>query len=379
MRSLPLSSHAGLIALCASVVVGLAACGSSPEQLKPVPLSPPANVVNAVQLWSAQVGPAGSPLAPHLVAERAFVAASNGTVAALDLRTGQDIWRTELKTPLSAGVGSDGQTAAVVTRENELVALGAAGVKWRVRLPARTSTAPLVAGGRIFVLMSDRSVSAFDAGNGARLWTQSRPSEPLVLEQGGVLLAVGNTLVAGLSARLTGLDPLTGSVRWQTLMASSRGTNEVERLVDLVGSVSREANSVCARAFSAGVGCVEVGQSLPTWSNTANGVHGVSGDQNLVFGSESNGHVLAWKRSNGDVAWQVDRLKNRELTSPLAVGRVVVVGDSDGFVHVLSKEDGRDMARLTTDGSAVVGAPVILDQVLVVQTAKGGVFAWRPQ
>jgi outer membrane protein assembly factor BamB len=310
---------------------------------------------------------------------RVYVASAQGTVAALDTETGRDVWRVDVGAELGAGVGSDGQSAAVITRDNELVHLAEGREQWRIRLPARSFTAPLVAGGRVFVLLADRSVGAYDGSTGARLWVQSRPGEPLVLGQGGVLLAVGNTLVAGLSARLTGLDPANGSVQWQALMASSRGTNEVERLVDLVGTVSRVGDSVCARAFGASVGCVDASRGSVVWSKPAKGSHGLGGDATLVFGTETDGTVQAWQRTNGEAAWRVDRLKYRDLSAPLAVGRVVVAGDSQGNVHLLSREDGSDMARFTTDGSPIVGAPVVSGQVLIVQTRKGGVYAWRPQ
>jgi outer membrane protein assembly factor BamB len=359
--------------------LGMVGCSSTPEKLKPTPLNAPAQVIGTTKIWTAQIGAVEAPLAPMVVDGRVFVASSSGTVAALDAATGNEFWRLNVGATLGAGVGADGQTAAVITRENELLALRDGKVQWRTRLPARSFTAPLVAGGRVFVLMSDRSVSAYDGGQGTRLWTQSRPSEPLVLGQGGVLLAVGDTLVAGLSSRMTGLDPNNGAVRWQALLAASRGTNEVERLVDLVGSASRDGNSVCARAFSAAVGCVDAGKGTPVWNKPAQGTNGLGGDAQLIFGSESDGRVLAWQRATGEPAWSVDRLKYRNLTAPLAVGRAVVVGDAEGLVHVLSREDGSDLTRLSTDGSPIVGAPVVAGQVLIVLTQKGGLFAWRPQ
>jgi outer membrane protein assembly factor BamB len=166
-------------------------------------------------------------------------------------------------------------------------------------------------------------------------------------------------------------------VRWQTAVTTSRGTNEVERLVDLVGGVSREGNSVCARAFGAAVGCVDAAAGQTVWSKAAEGTQGIHGDERIVVGSESDGRVLAWQRVNGERAWDVSRFKYRNLTSPLVLGRVVVVGDSNGFVHVLSAEDGSDMTRLSTDGSGIAGAPVVAGQNMVVQTRQGALYAWR--
>ena len=88
---------------------------------------------------------------------------------------------------------------------------------------------------------------------------------------------------------------------------------------------------------------------------------------------------MAWQRVKGDRGWEVDRLKFRELTAPLALGRLLVVGDGTGLVHLLSREDGSELTRLTTDGSPILASPVLSGPALVVQTLNGGVFAWRSQ
>jgi len=57
----------------------------------------------------------------------------------------------------------------------------------------------------------------------------------------------------------------------------------------------------------------------------------------------------------------------------------VVVGDNTGLVHLLSREDGSPLNRLSTDGSAIAAAPVVAGDTLVVVTQKGGVFGFRPE
>ena len=104
---------------------------------------------------------------------------------------------------------------------------------WRQKLNAQTFTAPLVAGERVFVQTADRSVLGFDGASGQRLWSLPRNADPLVVRQSGVLVAAGDTLLAGNGGRLSAIQPLTGQVRWDLVIGSSRGTNEVERLVDL--------------------------------------------------------------------------------------------------------------------------------------------------
>jgi outer membrane protein assembly factor BamB len=194
-----------------------------------------------------------------------------------------------------------------------------------------------------------------------------------------VLIPVGDTLVVGQGGRLVGMNPLNGTVRWEATIASARGINDIERLVDLVGRVSRIGDSVCARAFQAAVGCVDTARGQTVWTQKANGGDGVSGDGQSVFGSENDGRVVAWKRENGQRAWTNETLLHRGLGTPLALGSAVVVGDGFGFVHLLSRIDGTLLTRLATDGSAITVAPATAGNSLVVVTHNGGVFGFVPQ
>ncbi len=361
------------------LVAALAACSSTPDKPKPVDL--PANVaLLGVRLaWSAKLGEAGFPLTVNVTGNTVALAGADGVVSALDAKTGQSLWRVSVGAPLSAGVGSDGTLAAVVTRDGQVVAISGGRVLWSQRLGAQTFTAPLVAGGRVFVLAADRSVSAFDGTTGRKLWNQQRTGEALVLGQSGVLIAVGDTWVTGASGRLVGLNPANGSTRWEAPIASPRGTNDVERLVDLVGSVSRVGNVVCARAFLASVGCVDAARGALLWTKPANASVGVHGDDRFVFGTEDDGSLIAWRRADGERAWVSERLRYRALSAPLAVGRSVVVGDGTGLVHFLSREDGSALNRVGTDGSPIVTAPVLAGDTVVVVTRSGGVFGFQPE
>lgn len=367
---------------CIALAGTLAGCSLwSGGSAKPVPADLGTNVpvLGVRQAWTARVGKVeGFPLEVHTAGDIVTLASADGVVAAIDARTGGDVWRTALSEPLSAGVGSDGKTSAVVSRNNSLIVLEAGRERWRQTLAAQVFTPPLVAGGRVFVLSADRSVVAYDARTGRKIWSQQRTGEPLVLRQAGVLLAVDDTLVSGFSGRLVGLNPDNGSVRWEAVLASSRGTNDVERLVELVGRVSRVGDSVCARAFQAAVGCVNAARGAVTWSQPASGAEGVHGDGNAVFGAESNGTVIAWNRKDGARLWATDRLKHRKLTAPLSLGRSVVVGDDAGLLHLLSRTDGSPLNRVTTDGSGIAAAPVVAADTLVVITRNGGVYGYRP-
>lgn len=369
------------LTLSLAALLGASGCslwGGSPKP-KPAELGPNVPVLGVRQAWTAKIGAMdGLALDVHVNANTLTLAAANGEVAAIDARTGGDVWRTQLNLPLAAGVGSDGRWAAVVSQGAQLIVLDGGREIWRKPLTAQAYTAPLVAGNRVFVLAADRSVSAYDAATGYRLWSQQRPGEPLILRQAGVLMAVGDTLVAGLSGRLVGFNPDNGVVRWEAPLASPRGTNDVERLVEIVGHTSRVGDNLCARAFQATVGCIDAARGAVLWTQPAGGSEGLDGDAEMLFGTESNGTVVAWQRADGKRAWTSERLQFRKLTAPLLLGRSVVIGDDAGLVHLLSRADAAPLNRLATDGSGIAAAPVAAGDTLVVVTRKGGVYGFRP-
>ena len=362
-----------------STVLALVAC-AGPEKPQPEPLSTAPAKLGVQLAWKSALGKVDFPLEVRVIGTHVIVAGSDGTVAEIDAETGHDVWRTVLGSGLSAGVGSDGHYTAVVNRENELVVLSAGAEIWRHKLSANVQTAPLVAGARVFVTTGDRTILAFDAARGVQLWQQQQhAADPLVLGQGGLLLAVGNTLVIGVGGHVQGLDPLTGSIRWEAVVASGRGTNEVERLSDVVAGYSRVGDVICVRAYQYNLGCVDARSGQTLWSKSANGTTGISGDDSTLYGTESNGTLVAWQRKDGEKVWSSDALHYRMLSAPVVAGHSLVVGDDDGDLIFLARKDASMLASQNPDGSAIRVTPVLEDQTLVVVTSQGGVFAYRPE
>lgn len=363
----------------ALVAALLAACSSGPKRPEPAPLQPDPQRISVRQVWTAELGKVDFPLVVQTAGATVALASGAGDVNLLDARTGEVLWRTSVGATLNAGVGHDGRSAAVVTTENELVVLQSGKQLWRQRLAAPSYTPPLVAGARVFVLGADRSVTAFDGASGRRLWNQTRTGEPLVLRQPGVLMAVGDTLVVGLGARLVGMNPLNGTSRWELPLASPRGTNDVERLVDLVTGVARQGDNVCLRSFQATVGCVDAARGALLWTKPAAGAQGLSGDAELLLGVEFDDTLVAWRRADGERLWSSNALRYRRLTAPLLLGAGLVVGDEGGRLHFLARADGALQARVETDGSPIATTPVLAGNTLVVVTRNGRVLGLRPE
>lgn len=363
-----------LATLFAAMAV-LVACSS--DKPKATPLEAFTASVNSRLVWQARIDSVKFPLAVTARSGQFVVAGSDGTVLALRADSGQEAWRANAGAALSAGVGSDGRFASVVTTGNEVVTFDGPKELWRQRVPARVLTAPYVAGERVFVMSVDRVVHAFDVLDGRRIWTLQRPGDALTLAQAGVLTSYKNLLIVGQGSRMTAVDPLRGTVQWEVPLASPRGSNEVERLADLIGPAVRVGDRLCARAFQSSAGCLDASRAALLWSRGSGGAQSVAADSERVIGADASDRITAWRGLNGDVLWTNERLLHRGLSGALMSGNSVLFGDEEGYVHFLSAADGQTQQRLPTDGSPVVGTPTQVDGTVLVTTRNGGLFAFR--
>ena len=372
-------------ALIGALIGALLLAGCAADKPKPTPLETYEPKIAARLVWEARIGGSaipgfggiGFPMVPAVNDKVVTVASGAGEVSALQADTGVVLWTAAAGEPISAGVGSDGRFSSVVTRGNEVVAFDSGRPTWRKRVPSSVVTPPLVAGERVFVMGVDRAVHAFDAIDGRRLWTLQRPGDALTLAQPSVLSFYRNTLLVGQGPRLAGVDPLRGTVLWEVPMATPRGSNEVERLADLVGPPLRMGERVCMRAFQSSVACADAARGAVVWSRSVGGAHAVGGDTERIVGADASDRITAWRAATGDVVWSSEKLLYRGLSGAAVVGSTVVFGDAEGWLHFLNAATGEPQLRLPTDGKAVVGVPVLAGTTLLVTTQSGGLYAFR--
>jgi outer membrane protein assembly factor BamB len=361
----------------------LAACATKDERRTPVPLVDFKPVLNVDQAWSASVGKAGGFLfSPVAVGDAVYAAGANGTVAKIDAKTGQDVWRTKLKDDLSAGVGSDGTLTAVGSIKGGVFVLGPDGKQlWTATAPGEIISPPLVGNGLVIVRTIDGQVVAFNSQTGEQKWIFQIRAVPLNLR-----VAAGMTF-AGTQAALAGfpggtfaaINLNTGDAFWQTPVSFPKGVTEVERINDVTGAPTLVGAETCAVTFQGRLGCFDANSGRPQWEKAFSSNSGIAQDENIVAGADDWSVVNAFSATDGRPLWKNDKLKNRTASVPYILGRTVVVGDYQGFVHFLSVDNGTFVGRVKTDGKAITAAPVLAGDTLVVQTQGGGIYGFRPK
>jgi outer membrane protein assembly factor BamB len=364
----------------------LAGCSSlNPFARKAPPRNPPAALaefkpsMEVRTAWSTAIGRAGVfSFSPAAVGSNLFVAAADGSLSKLDAGTGQALWRINAGAPLTAGVGSDGSTVAVAADKGVLMAFDAEGkLRWKAQASSEILSAPAVGQGLVVVRSVDNRIAAYDAESGTRRWVVQRTVPPLTLRSApGIVIAGPTAYVALPGGRLAALALSNGGPRWEVAVGDPRGTTELERIADISGAPAIAGNDVCAVTYQGRIACFDATAGTPRWAKELSSDVGVSIDERFVFAADERGAVSAFARDGGAGVWRNVALANRRLTTPISFGRAVAVGDGQGYVHFLSREDGSMLARVSTDGSPIIaGSPVVAGSRAIFQTQAGMVVA----
>jgi outer membrane protein assembly factor BamB len=361
--------------LAAVAALLLAACASSPE---PAPLEAIEKPIAVRVLWQASVGNAGTAVfEPAVVGGDVLTAAENGTVVRLDAATGNERWRVTIPARLSGGVAATERLIVVGSYEGDVFTLDEEGrVLWRARVTSEVLTAPVIADDVVVVRSADSRVFAFDARDGRRRWLYQRAAPSLsVRAPTGIVVRGGHVFAGFAGGKLVALAMNNGGLRWEGTVALPRGTTELERIADVIGLPWVSERQTCAVAFQGRVACFDLGNGQPMWSRDMSSSSGLGADGRYVYVSEAAGALAALDRTTGASLWRQDKLGNRRLSAPLPLGGEIAVGDLEGYVHFVARDNGAFVGRIATDGSPISSTPVLLANGFLVQTSAGNLYA----
>ncbi len=350
------------------------------------PAQPPAELV-AIKpsatpriAWQGSVGSSDRGVYfPAVSGNVVYAAAAAGQITGFDAAKGGAVARLSAGERISGGVGTGGGMVFVGTPKGEVLAFDVQGKPlWKARLSSEVLAPPIAQDSVVVARSADGRIYGLDPTDGRRKWVYQRAtSVPLTVRTHAGLIIYRGVVFAGFpGGRLVALPIANGSIAWEGVVAIPRGATELERVADVTSLPAVDGQRVCAVAFQGRVSCFDPQNGTMLWSRDASSAAGLALDTRYLFLTDEKDAVVALDKTSGASIWKQDKMSGRRVSGPLIFGRFVVVGDYQGHVHFLSREDGSFAARIATDGSAISAPPIALDLTsFLVQTRNGGVFA----
>jgi outer membrane protein assembly factor BamB len=379
-RLLRLASSTILVGVVATALI---ACSGSSRVRKPSELTAVTNQFDMQQVWSTSVGSSeGFNFHPIVAGDAVYAASHRGNLAKIDLATGNKVWETSVPERLSIGPGSDGRTTVAVSTRGTVYAYDDTGKQiWKVSVGSEVLSEPIVAGGVVIVRALDNRFIGLDAQTGVRKWIYQRQQSALSLRVGYGMLAIGNeVIVTGFAGGRFGMIAIAnGGLVWETPVSFPKGFSEIERLNDVTAKPSMEGDIICAVSYQGRIGCGQARTGNLLWFKDYSSYTGTSQSTEMVFSANEKSHVTAFATKDGTQIWENTQLTFRDLGESLAVGKVLLMGDAQGYVHALAQANGEMVARIRHDSNPISAAPIAVGGLILIQSQGGKITAYSPK
>ena len=344
---------------------------------KPGPLPVPKGGASARVDWQASVGKAGAGFAPAVTPNAVYAAAGDGTLTRLDPASGRAAWRINAGHRLSAGPGADASIVAVGTDQGLVLAFDPDGkALWNAHVSSEVIAPPSVSDNMVIVFSGDGRIYGLAAADGKTVWVDPRPIPSLTIRNAaGGVVSRGGVFVGTAGGQLLAIAGQTGAIGWTGTVAVPKGATELERIADVTSLPFVDQTEACAAAFQGRVACFDVVRGTLLWTRDISTLAGITGDAKRIYVVDDKGAVQALDRSNGASVWTQDVLAKRHLGAPQIVGDDLGIVDVEGYLHLLSRDDGSYLGRLATDGSAATAQPSQFGGGILWQSTNGNVYA----
>lgn len=376
MKTIQLLGLAGLVLLGGC---GLFGGGSTVEQ--PAELVDFKPLARIDELWSIDTGKGPDKmflrLAPALDRDVLYVTDTRGRVQALAADSGKRLWERTLDLEVTSGVGAGDGLVLVGTGKGVVVALdrNTGNEQWRAQAASEILAPPAAESGVAVAQSVDGKITAFSAATGKRLWVFARTEPALSLRGTAGPVTVGDAVLTGFaSGKLAAIGLRDGRALWEIPVAQPQGRSEIERLVDVDAPVLLAGRVLVSAAYQGKIVAVSLENGRLLWSRDISTYSAMAADGGNVYVSDDHGHIYALDLRSGATVWKQDQLQGRRPSAPAVVGPAVAVGDLDGYVHWLARDDGRFLARERAARDPILVTP-LADGATLYVTAQNGVLS----
>jgi outer membrane protein assembly factor BamB len=329
-------------------------------------------------LWSTDVGNAGRfTYAPVLVDNLIYTVNAEGEVMQLAADTGKVQWKTELNEPISSGVGLGNGLVLAGTSSGHLYALNVNGKKlWNAILSSEIQGQPRYYDGTVIVRTSDHHIYGIDAADGRRKWVYERATPSLSLKNHAGIVVDSGAIYAGFpGGKLVAIRADNGKLLWEATVAQPKGVTEIERIADITSLPYVDGALVYVVAYQGKVAAVDRQRGQVVWSRDISSYVGLTADNGKIYLSHTIGSVYSLDTTNGKTFWRQGNLGYRHLTVPLPLGSIVAVGDLEGYVHLLSQDDGSFVGRIQLGSKPIMSLIANGSNQFLAQSRDGNLYA----
>ena len=284
---------------------------------------------------------------PGFSSENLFFADAEGNVVSLNADNGKENWSRQLDF-LAAGVASGFGIIVVSDLIGNVIALDQSDGSelWSVNVKGEVLSKAAIDPKRVVVKTGSGELLGLDKSSGAVLWSYRSKLPTLTIRgSSSPVISEDKVFVTFDSGRMGVFDINSGFPLWDSAISYVSGSSELENIIDSDSSPVVDGGLVYATNFQGKLNIFDIAQKRSVWSYDASSFYSPVVTRGVILVVEANSGMKSFSSKNLEESWSNEDYLNRSLSNPVSFKGDLIVGDFEGYLHVIDPLNGTTIGR----------------------------------
>ena len=293
---------------------------------------------------------------PAFYAGQMLVADSDGEITSLNPKTGKVNWTKTLERELAAGVVSGFGKFVVSDTEGNVLGFDLESQEslWETNIGGEVLANAVIDASLVIVKNSVGELVALDSSSGEQKWTfRSQLPALTVRGTGEPIIKDGIVFSTFDNGRLGAFQLNTGFFLWDGPISFVEGSSELENLLDADSSPVFANQLIFATNYQGNLTAFDLAQKRPVWNSKASSFHSPVIGQGMIMVIQDDGSIISFSSSNLAPSWVSEEYKIRDLSNGEIFENYMLVGDLEGYLHLINPMTGKTVGRKKVSGNPI--------------------------
>jgi outer membrane protein assembly factor BamB len=284
---------------------------------------------------------------PAFSADNIFFADSTGQIKSFNSSQGKVNWEKKVNS-LSSGISSGFGMLVVADTDGNIISLDQAdgSILWSVNVKGEVLAPSAISSKFVIVKTGSGELIALDKSNGETLWSYRSKLPTLTIRGSSSPVIVDNKVYVSFdNGRLTVFELDSGFPVWDGAISYVSGTSELENLIDSDSNPIVEGGLVYTTNYQGNINIFDIAQRRSVWQAESSSFYSPLLIKGLIVLVESGSNMKSYSTKTLQESWNSNEFLNRQLSNPIAFDGSVMIGDFEGYIHIIDPLNGKPIGR----------------------------------
>lgn len=284
---------------------------------------------------------------PSFNAQNIFFSDASGNVLSMDAKTGNDNWSVKLNF-LASGTSAGFGIVVVADVDGNVIALDQidGSILWSSNVKGEVLSSVAIDAKIVVVKTGSGELLGLNKDSGEVIWSYRSTLPVLTIRGNSSPVIVDNLVYASFdNGRLGVFELNSGFQIWDGAISYVSGASELENLIDSDSNPVIEGGLIYTTNYQGNLNIFDPSQKRSVWSNNASSFFSPIISRGMLMVVEENSSIKSFALKTLEESWINSDYLNRDLSNGVSYKDNIVVGDFEGYVHVINILNGRTVGR----------------------------------